>query len=503
MAGKCSKKAAPKAAAKKVSVGFIGYGIQARTVLVPRIIALDNTVVKAVCDCDRVRREAGAQFVNDYYKENKKSKLAKCKAVADFRDIIADPGIDAVVIGTPDHWHAYMAIEAMKNGKDVYCEKPLTYSIEEAQLIMKAQKKYKRVFQTGSMQRSMREFYTACMVVRNGFIGEVKYVDCNYGNASAQNNTDIANFPANLGGPSHPHRFFCQWDGPNKKFQTVKVESAPNPDVDWDMWLGPAPWSPYSDQCAPRGVAQFYPMFWRFDDNYGTGYNGDWGAHHLDIAQWGLDMDKSGPVKIICSKEPHSVNPLHGGRRQFGMQFIMSNGCTIFHNPFGTWGTVFYGTKGIVAVNRGKIGVWLGKGVKPTGPIRKELNDNDFKRMKLVAVSTELDYGFDTNFKQNDVFTEAMDTIEKHFNLTEAPVQLYKNDKQGKNFIDCCISREETICPAETGARSSILCGLCNLSYVYDQGFDWDPVKNTFANGTGDPAWLKRAVYRNGWEIKL
>ena len=504
MAGKCKKTAAAKQpAAKQVAVAFIGYGIQARSVLVPNIIKQKNAVVKAVCDCDRIRCEAGAQFVNDYYKNNKKSKLAKCKAIADFRDILSDPGIDAVVIATPDHWHAYLVCAAMKAGKDVYCEKPLTYSIEEAQLVMKAQKKFKRVFQNGSMQRSWREFRTACMIVRNGFIGDVKYVDCNYGNASAQDNTNIANFPANLGGPSHPHRFFCQWDGLNGKEQTVAVESAENADIDWDMWLGPAPWSPYSDQCAPRGVANFYPMFWRFDDNYGTGYNGDWGAHHLDIAQWGLDMDKSGPVKIIRSNEPHSVNPLHGGRRQFGMQFIMSNGCTIYHNPFGTWGTVFYGTKGIVAVNRGRIAVWQGRGVKPTEANRKAIAENKFTKMKQIAACTGLDYGFDTAQKKDDSLVDALDTLDKVFKLDTAPVQLYKSALQEKNFIDCCISREETICTAETGARSSILCGLCNMSYVYDTGFDWDPVKCTFANGTGDPSWLIRAVYRKGWEIKL
>ena len=267
MAGKTKKGAA---AAPVVRMAFIGYGIQARTVLVPNFIKQPNVVVKAVCDCDRVRRNAGTKAVNDYYKKNGKAKLAVCKAVADFRDIIKDKTIDAVCIAVPDHWHAYMSCAAMKAGKDVYCEKPLTYSVEESILVMKAQKKFKSVFQTGSMQRSWREFRTACMIVRNGFIGDVKYVDCNYGNASAQNNTDISNFPANLGGPSHPHRFFCGWDGPAKKVQTVAVESAPNKDVDWDMWLGPAPWSPYSDQCAPRGVNQFYPMFWRFDDNYGT-----------------------------------------------------------------------------------------------------------------------------------------------------------------------------------------------------------------------------------------
>ncbi len=492
-----------KTAEPIVNVAYIGYGIQGRTVLVPRIINHPNVVVKAVCDCDKTRREAGAAFVNNYYKENKKSRLAKCKAVADFRDILADPGIDAVCIATPDHWHAYICCAAMKAGKDVYCEKPLTYSVEEAVLVMKAQKKYKRIFQTGSMQRSWREFRTACMIVRNGFIGKVKYVDCNYGYASAQNNTDIANFPANLGGPSHPHRFFCQWNGFEKKFQDIATESAPNPDVDWDMWLGPAPWSPYSDQCAPRGINKFYPMFWRFDDNYGSGFNGDWGAHHLDIAQWGLDLDHFGPVKIIRSDEPNSVNPLHGGRRQFGMKFVLEDGTIIFHNPFAGWGTVFYGTKGIVAVNRGRIAVWVGKGIKPTASIRKALDDASYNKMKLVASSIGEEYGTDPNQKKDERLAKTLDTLDKFFKLETAPIQLYKSTTHEHNFIDCCISRKPTIAPAETGARASILCQLCNISYVYDASFDWDPVKCTFANGTGDPAWLRRPYYRNGWNIEL
>lgn len=486
-----------------IKVGFIGYGIQARTVLVPNFIKQDSVIIKALCDCDSERRDAGVKFINDYYKKNGKSALAKCKAVSDFRDIINDRNIDAVCIATPDHWHAYMACAAMKAGKDVYCEKPLTYSVEESLLVMKAQKKYKRVFQTGAMQRSWREFRTACMIVRNGLIGNVKYVDCNYGNASAQDNTEISDFPKNLGGPSHPHRFFCQWDGAKKKVQSAETESAANRKVDWDMWLGPAPWSPYSDQCAPRGINNFYPMFWRFDDNYGTGYNGDWGAHHLDIAQWGLDLDKSGPVKVICSEEKHSANPLHGGRRQFGMKFVLENGTIIYHNPFDVWGTVFYGTKGIVAVNRGRIAVWLGKGVKPNAKIRKALADASFDKMKKVAASIGVDYGFDPSHKKDNALADALDTLDRVFKLEKAKVQLYKSPQQEQNFIDCCISRKPTISPAETGARASIFCQLCNMSYVYDTSFDWDPVKCTFANGTGDPAWLKRPYNRNGWDIKL
>ena len=319
-----------------------------------------------------------------------------------------------------------------------------------------------------------------------------------------QRGPEGSSFHGNMGGPSHLHRFFCHWDSVSNKPQDAATENAENPDVDWDMWLGPAPWSPYSDQCAIRGVPTFFPMFWRFDDNYATGYNGDWGAHHLDIAQWGLDMDKSGPVKVICSEEPHSCNPVHGGRRQFGMKFIMSDGSTIFHNPFDVWGTVFYGTKGIVAVNRGCIAVWQGRGVKPNADVRAALSNNTFDKMKTVAYYSGVDNGIEPAQRKDDTLTAALDTLDQVFDLPNAPVQLYKGAPVHEwNFIDCCISREETICPAETGARTAILCGLCNLSYVYDSSFDWDPVKCTFANDTGDENWLKRSVYRKPWEIKI
>ena len=211
---------------EKRRVAMIGYGIQMRTVLIPQFLNPENAPnmkIVAVCDCDRVRAAAGAKQVDDF-SENK-----GCKAVHDFRDILRDPSIDAVCIAAPDHWHAYMSVEAMKHGKDVYCEKPLTFSIDEAKQVIAAQKKYGRVFQTGSMQRSwaeVSEFRAACMIVRNGFIGDVKYVDANYGVGGKK-----------LGGPSHPVRFF---DDP----QNAATEGAPNPDVDWDLWLGPAKWRP-------------------------------------------------------------------------------------------------------------------------------------------------------------------------------------------------------------------------------------------------------------------
>ena len=480
----------PLAAGEKRRVALIGFGIQQRTALLPQFLgkagaagAEELVKVVAVCDCDEDRREAGAKAVDAAYGES-----GVCRAVADFRDVLKDPTIDAVCIATPEHWHAYMCVEAMKHGKDVYCEKPLTFSPEEAKKVIEAQEKYGRVFQTGSMQRSWDIFRTACMIVRNGGIGDVRYVDANFGIAGKK-----------LGGPSHPVRFF---DEPAK----AETEGAPNDKVDWNMWLGPARWRPYSDQLAPRGVNKFYPMFWRFDDDIGTGYNGDWGAHHLDIAQWGLDMDKSGPYKIIRSDEPYSTDLFHGCRRQYGMKMLFntpSGEVELYHGPFGVWGTVFYGTDGIVAVNRGKIAVWKGTGlVRPTKEIRRALEDVSFMKDKVVAESVGKDYGTDAILKKDDRLDRTLAVLKERFGLESAKVQLYKSPNQVQNFFECVRSRQATISPAEVGARGAVLCQLCNMSYVYDTGFDWDPVKMDFANGTGDAAWLKRAAYR-GWNIEV
>ena len=468
---------------RKIRIGFIGYGIQARTSLLPQFCMFKDRIdIVALCDCDRVRRTAGVKHVDREFGRG------TCRAVADFRDILRDPAIDAVVIATPDHWHAYMSVEAMKHGKDVYCEKPLTYCVEESKTVIAAQKKYKRVFQGGSMQRSWPEFRTAAQLVRNGCIGRVRFVDCQYGR---NDDKDI------LGGTSQPHRFYSD---PAK----AATEGAPNPDCDWNMWLGPAPWSPYSDQCAPRGNHDFYPMFWRFDDHYGTGYNGDWGAHHLDIAQWGLGMDKSGPVRILASTEPHSSNPFHGGRRQYGMKFVFEDGCVLEHRPFGVWGTVFYGTSGVVAVNRGKIAVWRGRSPRPTEEVRAALAEGkNVGSLKLLAASIGRDYGTDCLQKKDDSLAATIATLRETFDLDHAKKQLYRPVGHIENFLDCIRTRKATLVPSETGARAAILTQLCNLAYVYDTGFDWDPKKNAFANGTGDAAWLTRPAYRNGWTIKV
>ncbi len=467
---------------EKLNAAAIGVGIQGRGNL-GGLLGNSRVKVVAVCDVDKERLADAKARVDARYGD------AACRAVADFREIVRDPAVDVVSISTPDHWHAYIAVEAMKAGKDVFCEKPLTFSVAEARTVMEVQRRTGRVFQTNAWQRSWDLFWTAAMIVRNERLGKIRYVDANYGGAGSKR-----------GGPSHPVRFF---DEP----KNAAAEGAPNPNVDWDMWLGPAKWRPYSDQLAPRGVHAFFPMFWRFDDEFGTGYNGDWGAHHLDIAQWGMDMDEGGPYRIIRSDEPYSADLFHGGRRQFGMKMLFRKpygDIELYHGPFGVWGTVFYCDNGIVAVNRGKIAVWEGTGLmKPTAEVRKALQDVSFMPGRIVAESVGKDYGTDTKIKKDDKLKEAVKVLNEKYALASAKVQLFKakNGHLG-DFIESCYTRAPTISPSSVGGRTAILCCLCNMSYVYDTGFDWDPQANAFANGTGKGISLARDAARNGWEVR-
>ena len=225
-----------------------------------------------------------------------------------------------------------------------------------------------------------------------------------------------------------------------------------------------------------------------------------------------MDMDDSGPYKIIRSDEPYSTDLFHGGRRQFGMKMLFKSkkdgsDIELYHGPFGVitgsggWGTVFYGTDGIVAVNRGKLAVWKGTGlVKPDLETRKAIENMTFMPEKVVASSVGKDYGTDAAAKKDNALETAIHKIEAVFNLKQAPVQLYKSDNQVLNFVQCVLSREQTISPAEVGGRSGTLCLLCNMSYQYDTGFDWDPVNMEIKGCNCKGISIKRADYR-GWDI--
>src|SRR2546421_304153 len=203
----------------------------------------------------------------------------------------------------------FIGIAACQAGKDIYCEKPLSLTIHEARAMVKAVRKHDRIFQTGSMQRSSSEFRKACELVRNGRLGKIKQVIVDVGPPSV---------PCDL--PEEP------------------MEAGLN----WDMWLGPAPERRYNSVLSPRGVHQHFPN-WRNYREYSGGMMTDWGAHHFDIAQWGLGMDESGPVEIIPPEDPKATR---------GLRYLYANGVEMIHGDSG--GILFIGADGKILVNRGK-----------------------------------------------------------------------------------------------------------------------------------------------------
>jgi predicted dehydrogenase len=256
----------------RITLAVIGTGTQGRG-LMNNFLATPDTQVVAVCDVDTTRREHHRKKVDEFYSLKGNKEFKGCAGYKEFSEVLARQDIDAVVIAVPDHWHAYVAIAACKAGKDVYCEKPLSLTIHEAREMVKAARKYDRVFQTGSMQRSSSEFRKACELVRNGRLGKIKQVIVDVGPPSA---------PCDL--PGEPLE----------------------PGLNWDMWLGPAQLRPYNSVLSPRGVHTHFPN-WRNYREYSGGMMTDWGAHHFDIAQWGLGMDDSGPVEILPPEDPKAT----------------------------------------------------------------------------------------------------------------------------------------------------------------------------------------------------
>ena len=218
---------------------------------------------------------------------NKKYGNQDCKGYGDFRAVLARKDIDAVVISTPDHWHVPLVMAALAAGKDVFCEKP-TLTIAEGRELVEAVKKHDKVFQTGLEDRSVIQYHMICEAVRNGAIGELKHIEIEL--------------------PAHT--------------KVYKEQKQPAPkELDWNMWLGPAQVRPYNSTLSPRGNHGNFPH-WRNYKEFGGGMVTDWGAHHLDIAQWGLGMDGNGPVEAL----PPSKN---GDKR--GARLVYKNGVPVIH----------------------------------------------------------------------------------------------------------------------------------------------------------------------------
>jgi len=291
----------------RINIGVIGAGTQARG-LSSIFVGLKDTQVIAACDVNTKKMDA---FIESYLTataKNNQPKTAKdLSQYLDYQDLIARDDIDAVVIGTPDHWHAKPAIDAMAAGKHVYCEKPLSHTILEGRAMVNAARKHQKILQTGSHQRSIEQFRKACELIRNGYLGKVKKVTVSVGNP----------------------------------YSECKLPYQPTPDhIDWDRWVGPAQMRPYHETIVE---ADFFPR-WRWFKEFGGGIIADWGAHMFDIVQWALGTDNTGPVTFTPPREPNAVR---------GLSMVYADGVEVVHDDFCRGNAVrFEGEKGVLTVSR-------------------------------------------------------------------------------------------------------------------------------------------------------
>ncbi len=295
-----------------ISLGFIGTGKQGRG-LTTTFLGTGEIRIAALSDVYQAKAQLTLDRIKAYYDKNpQQGTFTGVQVYQDFRALLLHKDIDAVVIATPDHWHAAIAVKAAEAGKDIYCEKPLSLTVREGRAMVTAARKYHRVFQTGSMQRSWPEFRQAAELVRNGYIGEIKSIKVNVGPPPVAYNLASEVIPEGL---------------------------------DWKTWLGPNEYLPFNAELAPPTSKDVFPN-WRLYKEFGGGMVTDWGAHMFDIVQWALDMDHSGPL---------DVTPPDQGAHPF-LTFRYKGGIPVTHEKW-EWGNAihFIGSEGDIKVQRKKI----------------------------------------------------------------------------------------------------------------------------------------------------
>jgi predicted dehydrogenase len=391
---------------ERIALGFIGTGNQG----IENIKAFSDKSgceVVAVCDVDAARRE----------KARLTAKLPAKSSYNDFRKLLTRNDIDAVVVSTPDHWHALVSIAAAKAGKDIYCEKPLAYNITEGRALCNAVRRYGRILQTGTQQRSDNKFRFACELVRNGRIGRV--------------HTIKVEIPVN----SRPNPLV--W----------KVEPPPE-GLDYDLWLGPAAYRPYIEQGCHYN--------WHFLYDFGSGQITNWGAHFIDIAQWGNGTQYTGPVEIR-GKGDFPQKGLFETPLKVDVEYTYANGVKLFcrtteKNETGDFGasTLFEGTDGWVFAARYKL----------------DAHPKDILKSKIGPNENRLYYSIDHH----------------------------------QNFLDCVRSRRTPAADVEIGHRSASVCHLGDIAVRLGMKLKWDPQSECFIGNDNANKMLSRSM-RPPWRL--
>ncbi|MDI9402027.1 MAG: Gfo/Idh/MocA family protein [Limisphaerales bacterium] len=388
-----------------IRVGVIGTGRQGRSHLYQPLIYKN---VVALCDVDDHMLTQGQQIVVE--KDNRSGQRMPA-VYKDYRKMLEDKNIDAVLIATPDHWHAQMAIDASVCGKHVYVEKPMALTIYETQQMLKAARKHKVVVQHGTMRRSYTEFRRACEIVRSERIGEVHTVR-------------VGLALVNFNEPARPN-------------------SNPPSNLDYDLWLGPAPWRPYN----PNHVHYNFRFFWDFAGGQMT----NWGAHYIDVAQWGLDKDETGPVEVSNVRVEYDPQNRFEVPAWSEVTFKYADGKRIICGQSQRDGTCFEGVDGTL---------WVGG--------------------------------------SSAIQCSVRGAVEEPLGVDD--VHLYKSDNHHQNWYDCIRFGKYPVSDVENGHRSATVCNLGNIACRVGRTIKWDPVKEEII-GDEEAGKYLHYQYRAPWGL--
>jgi predicted dehydrogenase len=417
------------APSERIVLACIGLGIQGVANL--RMFLRDPRVqVAALCDVHETQRLKALEVVTAAYGND------GCALFGDYREIIERKDIDAVQITTPDHWHPIMAVEAARKGKHIYCEKPIGWSLRATQAVRGAVQENNVAFQFGTQQRSEGSFRRACELVRNGRIGKL--------------HTILVGVPGSVSCPEQPE------------------EPVPR-ELDYDMWLGPAPRAPYSfERCRPytdrpgEDWTRNYSTWYHISD-YCIGFIGNWGVHHLDVAQWGNGTEDTGPVEV----EGTGTFPTEGMADcalTWQVENRFANGVTLIHmddessqkHPSQAGGhghgVMFLGSEGWIHVDRSRIDA------NPQSILRSNIGPDE--------------------------------------------IQLFRSDEEGHhgNFINAIKGQGETASPVEVAVRSDTVAWLDQIAITLGRKLRWDPVKEAFINDEEANRMLDRPM-REPWSL--
>jgi len=402
----------------RVVLGLIGVGVRGRDHHLRKLVGNPRAEIAAICDVDRNHADLAAQIAGG-------SQTKRPRVYYDFRDLLECGDINGVVIATPDHWHSIIAIQAMEAGKDVYCEKPLSLFIEEGRRMVTVARQYGTVFQVGSQQRSDWRFRKAVWLVQNNKIGRLTKITTHLGNPGTTQGAFI-----------HPG----VWE----------PVTTPPEQLDWNMWLGPAPYKDYS------------PNRCHFEFRYWLDHSGgritDWGAHHNDIAQWALGMDESGPVRIEGEGYFNKAGPYdYAGFMR--VHYRYANGVELVCENEGGNGVRFHGASGWIFVSR----------------MTLEASDP-----AILRAAPEED-------------TRAFDDRNRN---EEIP----GTDEHQNNWLEAIRTGKRCAAGIELGHRSATVCHLGNIAMRLARPLEWDPAREAFRS---DPVAniVKGKPFRAPWRI--